>query len=303
MSPNHNHPKSSEVKGSNLLLSIFLNIVITSAQVVGGLFSGSLALLSDALHNFSDVLSLLISYIANKLAKKKASHKRTFGYKRAEIIAAFINAATLIIVAFILIFEAIKRFYSPQEIESELVIWLAALGIVVNGLSVLLLHKDAKINMNMKSAYLHLFTDMTASVAVLIGGLLMKFYEVWWVDSVLTLGIAIYLIFVGYDLLKKSFKMLMLFTPEDVPVEEITKAVNQIAQVKSIHHIHIWQLNEDEVHLEAHLEFHKDVTISEFDKTLIQLEELLFHQFNINHITIQPEYEKEEKSKDIIVQD
>ncbi|PKP25063.1 MAG: cation transporter [Bacteroidetes bacterium HGW-Bacteroidetes-2] len=303
MSNHHHHPKPSQVKGSNLLLSIFLNIIITAAQVVGGMVSGSLALLSDALHNFSDVLSLLISYIANKLAKKKASYKRTFGYKRAEIIAAFINAATLIIVAFILIFEAIKRFYSPQEIESDLVIWLAALGIVVNGLSVLLLHKDAKINMNMKSAYLHLFTDMAASVAVLIGGLLMKFYEVWWVDSVLTLGIAIYLIFVGYDLLKKSFKVLMLFTPEDVPVEEITKAVNQIAPVKSIHHIHIWQLNEDEIHLEAHLEFHKDVKISEFDHILVQLEELLFHQFNIHHITIQPEYEKEEQSKDIIVQD
>lgn len=299
----HHHHKSSQVKTTNLAISILLNVLITIAQAIGGFVSGSLSLLSDALHNFSDVLSLLISFIANKLARKKASYNKTFGYKRAEIIAAFINAATLVVVAVILIIESIKRFIAPQEIESGLVIWLAALGIVANGISVLLLHKDANKNMNMKSAYLHLFTDMAASVAVLVGGLLMKFYQMWWVDSFLTLAIAIYLIFVGYDLLKKSVWVLMLFTPEDVRVEEITKTVNALPQIKSIHHIHIWQLNEDEVHLEAHLEFERDITLTEFDKTLTNLEELLFHQFSINHITIQPEYERAEESKDVIVQD
>ncbi len=303
MGHNHNNSKSSEVKGINLIISIFLNVLITVAQVIGGLISGSLALLSDALHNFSDVLSLLISYIANKLARKEASYNRTFGYKRAEIIAAFINASTLVIVAFILIFEAVKRFYNPQVIDSSLVIWLAALGILVNGFSVLLLYKDSKKNMNMKSAYLHLITDMAASVAVLVGGLLMMFYQMWWVDSLLTLLIAFYLIYVGYSLLKKSFKVLMLFTPEEVNIEKITSVVNKLPKVKSMHHIHIWQLNEDEVHLEAHLEFHDDIKISEFDKILTELEELLYHDFGINHITIQPEYDKKELSKEIIVQD
>lgn len=299
----HHHHKSSEVKGTNLFISIILNVLITVAQIIGGLISGSLALLSDALHNFSDVLSLLISFIANKLAKREASPKRTFGYKRAEIIAAFINAATLVIVAVILIIEAIHRFADPQEIGSDLVIWMAMLGILVNGFSVLLIRKDAEKNMNMKSAYLHLFTDMAASVAVLIGGLLMKFYEIWWIDSVLTFAIAIYLIFVGYDLLKKSFNVLMLFTPEDVKITEITKTVQALENVKSIHHIHIWQLNEDEVHLEAHLEFTKNISLSEFNVVQEEIEELLYHKFSINHITIQPEFEKEEKSKDIIVQD
>lgn len=300
---NHHHHKSSEVKGTNLVISIILNVLITAAQVVGGLVSGSLALLSDALHNFSDVLSLFISYIANKLARKEASLSRTFGYKRAEIIAAFVNAATLVIVAIILILEAVKRFISPQEIESDLVIWLALLGILVNGFSVLLLHRDSKKNMNMMSAYLHLFTDMVASVAVLIGGLLMKFYQMWWVDSLLTLLIAFYLIFVGYDLLKKSFNVLMLFTPKDVQIEKITEEVSRFPNIRSIHHIHIWQLNEDEVHLEAHLEFKEDVKISEFDVILEEIEELLYHKFGINHITIQPEFQREESSKDIIVQD
>lgn len=303
MGHHHDHHKSPQVKGTNLFISILLNVLITVAQVIGGLISGSLALLSDALHNFSDVLSLLISYIANKLAKRKASPQRTFGYKRAEIIAAFVNSSTLIIVGFILVFEAVDRFFNPETIASDIVIWLAFLAILVNGISVLLIKKDAEKNMNMKSAYIHLFTDMISSVAVMIGGLLMKYYEAWWVDSVLTLLIAMYLIYVGYSLFIKSLKVLMLFTPDELNVEAITREVNKITKVKSIHHIHIWQLNEDEVHLEAHLEFHEDEKISEFDLILLEIEELLFNNFGINHITIQPEYQKEENSKDIIVQD
>lgn len=299
----HHHHKSSDVKGRNLFISILLNVLITVAQVIGGIISGSLALLSDALHNFTDVLSLVISYIANILAKRKASQKRTFGYKRAEIIAAFINSSVLILVGIILIYEAIERFFNPQIIVSDIVIWLAFLAVLVNGISVLLIKKDAEKNMNMKSAYLHLFTDMLSSIAVMIGGILMKYYEVWWVDSVLTLLIALYLIYVGYALFIKSLKVLMLFTPDELNIDAITKEVNKMPNIKSIHHIHIWQLNEDEVHLEAHLEFHEDVKISEFDLILEQIEALLEQQFGINHTTIQPEYLREEISKDVIVQD
>jgi len=187
----HSHHSHHQVKSKNLLISIILNILITVLQVIGGFLSGSLSLLSDALHNFTDVISLIISFIANKYARKKASFDKTFGYKRAEIIAAFVNSSSLLVVAIFLIYEAIHRFFNVIEIRSGLVIWLAFFGIVANGISVLLLRKDAKKNMNMRSAYLHLFTDMSASVAVLIGGLLMKYYEWFWVDSVLTILIAI----------------------------------------------------------------------------------------------------------------
>jgi cobalt-zinc-cadmium efflux system protein len=299
----HSHSHShGNLKGRNLLISIFLNIIITAAQVIGGLISGSLSLLSDALHNFSDVISLVVSFVASKLSQKKASLHRTFGYKRAEILAAFINASTLVIVAVLLIIEAIERFQNPQEIESNLVIWLSAVAIVGNGISVLLLKRDSKRNLNMRSAYLHLLTDMMASVAVLIGGLLMKFYSMFWVDSVLTLLIALYLIWVGYDLLIKATKILMLFTPEDIDIKDVVRAVNKIPKVSKLHHIHLWQLNDDELHLEAHLDLIENTTITEFDTILSEVEEVLFHEFKINHVTIQPEYKKED-SKNIIVQD
>ncbi len=284
------------------MISILLNIVITAAQVVGGLISGSLSLLSDALHNFSDVLSLIISFIANKLSSKEASVSKTFGYKRAEIIAAFINAASLMVIAVLLIKEAVHRFLNPQTIDSTLVIWLAVLAIVGNGFSVLLMKADSKTNMNMRSAYLHLFTDMLASVAVLIGGLLMKYYQLYWVDSVLTAGIAIYLIVVGYDLLKSSFNVLMLFTPHDIVIKDIVETVCKIKEVKNIHHIHIWQLNELEIHLEAHVEFYENISLSEFDAVLTKIEKVANEEFHINHINIQPEFNRKDP-KDIIVQD
>ncbi len=309
MAHSHDHSQSNKhdhahpnLKGRKLLLSIFLNIIITASQVVGGLLSGSLALLSDALHNFSDVLSLIVSYIADLYSKKSASFEKTFGYKRAEIIAAFVNASTLLIVAIYLIYESIIRFFNPQPIESNLVIWLAILGIVANGFSVLLLHKDSKENMNMRSAYLHLLTDMSASIAVLIGGLLMKYLGWFWVDAVLTVLIALYLLVMGYDLLKTSFKVLMLFTPDDVNLEEMRNKIQEIEGIKNMHHIHIWQLNEQENHLEAHIDFDEDITLSKFDEILEKVEEILFHDFGINHVNIQPEYEKEDP-KDIIVQD
>lgn len=300
-SHNHHH-HHHDVKGRNLIISIALNILITISQVIGGLISGSLSLLSDALHNFSDVLSLFVSYIADRYSRKEASFNKTFGYKRAEIIAAFVNASTLIIVAVYLVYEAIVRFFNPQEIESGLVIWLALLGILVNGFSVLLLKKDAKENMNMRSAYLHLFTDMSASVAVLIGGLLMKYFGWFWVDSVLTVLIAVYLLFMGYDLLKKSFKVLMLFTPDEVNLEQLREAISQFPEIKNVHHMHIWQLNEKEIHLEAHIDFYSDITLSQFDEILNKVEGLLYHEFGINHVNIQPEYQKDDP-KDVIVQD
>lgn len=297
-SHSHHHP---DLKGRNLLVSIFLNSIITAAQIVGGVLSGSLALLSDALHNFTDVLSLIISYIANVLSGRKASAKRTFGYKRAELIAAFVNAATLVVISILLVIESVKRFINPQEIESDLVILLSLLGIIVNGFSVLMLRKDAGKNINIRSAYLHLLTDMMASMAVLIGGLLMKFYKVYWIDSVLTLLIGIYLIYVGYALLKKSAGMLMLFTPEHIAVDEIAETIHRIPRVNRFYHIHVWCLNDGEYHLEAHLDLKEDVTLSEFAVILSEIETILHNTFHIHHINIQPEFNKNTK-KDLIVQ-
>lgn len=302
MTHNHNHNHGHQTQGKNLAFSIFLNLLITVSQIIGGIISGSLALLSDALHNFSDVLALGFSWYANKLSKKEASLNQTFGYKRAELIAAFVNAITLIIVALFLIYEASQRLFHQEPIQSSLVIWLALLAIVANGSSVLLLKKDSQNNLNMKSAYLHLLTDMMASIAVLLGGILMKYFGWFWVDSLLTLLIGFYLIYVSYDLIKTSTKMLMLFTPDDIDIEKIILEVHKISGVRILHHIHVWQLNDDELHLEAHLDCSEDLKMSEFNVILHEIEIVLLEKFGINHVNIQPEFKKDD-IKDFIVQD
>ena len=298
MSLKHSHIK----RDKNLLISIFLNIAITSAQIVGGLISGSLSLLSDALHNFSDVISLIISFIASKLSRKKASFNRTFGYKRAEVLAAFINAITLILVAIFLALEATDRFKSPEIISSKLVIYFSLIAILGNGFSVLLLKKDANHNLNMTAVYVHLLTDMMASIAVLLGGVLMYFYNIYWIDSILTLSIAVYLIWMGYDLLSKATRILMLFTPKNIDIKSIVSLVSNINYVRQLHHVHVWYLNEDELHLEGHLELNQNISVAKFDEVLMEIERLVKEKFNINHVTLQPEFNKTD-SKDIIVQD
>lgn len=299
MSHNHNH--NHQISGNNLLFSIFLNIVITAAQITGGLLSGSLALLSDAIHNLSDVVSLIISYVANLLTnKKKQTLEQTFGYKRAEIIAAFINSATLIIIAVFLSIEAVKNLIETHQIKSDIVIWLALLGILANGLSVFLIKKDASHNLNMKSAYLHLLTDMLTSVAVFIGGLLMKFYQIYWIDAILTLIISIYLITISWQLFVKSLKILMLFAPENIIIRDIEKEILVMKEIKNIHHVHVWQLNDHDCHFEAHIEFKKDVKLSDFDKVCEKIEHLLKEKFNINHSNLQPEFFRDDEKKFII---
>jgi len=299
---NHSHHHHHEVNDKNLSISIFLNIGITLAQIIAGFISGSLSLLSDALHNFSDVISLVLSLFAHRLSKKEANEIRTFGYKRAEIIAAFINSATLIFVALFLIYEAIIRFSNPIQISTELVIWLSILGIAFNGFSALILKKDADHNLNMKSAYLHLFTDMMASVAVLLGGILMKYFQWFWVDIVITLAIAIYLIVMGFGIFKSTTKILMLFTPENLNITEIVNAIHNVTGVHQLHHIHLWHLNDNELHFEAHLDCKENITIAQFNNLVTRIEEVLNHDFHINHCTIQPEFDKK-CAKDFIVQD
>ncbi len=287
----HQHHSHGRLKGRNLFISVALNLGITVAQVIGGLISGSMALLSDALHNFSDVLSLLITYITYKLSSRKNTKKRTFGYQRGEILAAFINSATLLVIAGFLGFEAVNRMIEPETINSMIVIWLAIASIVVNGVSVLLIHSGAKESLNIKSAYLHLFTDMLTSVAVLAGGLFMKFFGWFWVDGLVTLVIAVYLIYSSWKLFIESIHIIMLFTPKDVDIELLTRRIEAVDGVKNLHHLHLWRLTDNKINMEAHIDVENDLPISFFEKQLAEIQKIA-GEMGIGHVTIQPEYRR-----------
>ena len=289
------HHHTHQLSGKKLTWTVLLNVAITVGEVVGGLWSGSVALLSDAAHNFSDVLSLIIAWFAHRTARnRKQNIRQTYGYKRAEIVAAFINAGTLIVVALFLVFESIIRLMHPQRVESDTVIYLAAFSIVANGLSVLLLHSSSKHNLNMKAAYWHLFSDMLTSVAVLAGGLVMKYYGIYNVDAILGIGIALYLIYLGVHLWWEAFEILMQFAPKEIRINDINRRLSQIPEIKNIHHIHIWQLNENEIHFEAHILLGHDIKISEFDRISEEVERILRDEFGIRHTNLQPEYSRKE---------
>ncbi|MCX8093686.1 MAG: cation diffusion facilitator family transporter, partial [Candidatus Goldbacteria bacterium] len=189
----HLHNKSQNPE-ENLIISIFINIFITSAEIVGGIISGSLALLSDAFHNFSDAIALLVSYFAILIGKKEKNIKKTFGYKRAEIIAALFNVCVLIIICGYIIFEAIKRFKTPEIINTPLMLLIAFIGLIGNGLSVLLLFKNSKENINIKSAFLHLLGDTISSITVIIIAIILLFKPIYILDTILSILISVYII-------------------------------------------------------------------------------------------------------------
>ncbi len=283
------HEHHHEVNGKSLWWTILLNMVITLAEGIGGFISGSMALISDATHNFSDVLSLIISYVANRLSRRKATTAYTYGFKRSEILAAFINSTTLIVLALFILVEGIRKLFVPETIDAHWVIWLAIASIVINGLSLLFIRKDAQDNMNIKSSLLHLFSDMLTSVAVLLGGLAMKYFQWFWVDALFSILIALYLLFSSLSIVKSSLKIIMQFTPENIDIIKITASINEIPGIKNIHHVHLWQIDEHELMLEAHVDMEQDVIISEFERTLEKIKKVL-EEHNIHHVNIQPEF-------------
>ncbi len=285
---NHHH----EVNGKNLFITVVLNIVITLVQIVGGIMSGSLALLSDALHNFSDVLALLLAYWTNKISKREKSYSKTFGYKRAEILATLFNASALIGISIYLIVEAILKFMNPHSVDSVLVVGLGFLSIVLNALSLLLIKDDAHDNMNIKAAYLHLLTDVMTSVAVVVGGVLMYYYGIFWVDPLILLLIAFYLIKVSYSLMVESIDILMQATSPNMDIEKIQKSVENFEEILNIHHIHIWRLNDQDVHLEAHVDFKENLPLKEVSEIVTKIKDYLQLTYRIFHITLQAEYDK-----------
>jgi cobalt-zinc-cadmium efflux system protein len=286
MSDNHHHNK---LNGNRLGITVFLNILITVAQFIGGIASGSMSLLSDALHNFSDVIALIVTYAANRMAQWPFSEKQTFGYQRAEIVATLINATSLLIIAGFLIKESISGLITPTEVSPNLVIWLAAFSIVMNGVSVLILKKESESSLNIRSATLHLFTDMLTSVAVLLGGIAMAIWEVFWVDKLLSIGISLYLIISSWGLLKESLQILMQFTPDSISVSKVEEVVETFSEISTIHHIHLWELTDSEIHLEAHLDFVENISLKRVTEILEKLRTELIERCGLTHITLQPE--------------
>ncbi len=286
----HKHRHRHPVNEKNLLVATFLNTVIALVELAGGILSGSLALFSDALHNLSDAFSTFIAYMATLIGKREANPKRTFGYKRIEILAALTNAVILIVISVFLLKEAWQRWNEPEPIDSKIMLVVAMIGLLANVYALILLKRDAGKSINVKAAYIHLIGDSLSSVVVIIGGVTIALFEIYWVDPLITAFISLYIIRSGFIILQESVNILMQSAPDHLDLPAIKNRVEQIPQVLNIHHIHAWMLTDREIHLEAHIELNSDLALSEVKIIQKDIELLLKKSFSVNHVTLQFEY-------------
>lgn len=283
----HNHSHNAEgTSEKNLFITMALNFFITVAEITGGFISGSLSLISDALHNFSDGIAIIITYIAMRLSKKPKTFKYTFGLKRAEIIAAIINASTLIIISFFLINEAVERFLNPSPITGSLMLIVATLGLIANVTGTILLKKGSENNLNIRAAYFHLLSDVVSSLAVIIGAVFIIFYNIYWIDPLLTILISVYILKETYKIVKESLEIVMMSSPGGIDLNELKDLVESITGIINVHHIHLWKLIDNDTHFEAHIDV-EDMAVSKTIEIQKQIEHNLHHKYEINHTTLQ----------------
>jgi cobalt-zinc-cadmium efflux system protein len=284
------HHNTSDNSSRSLLLATVLNLSITVVEIIGGILSNSLALLSDAAHNLGDTLAVFLAYVAQRISRRESNESKTFGYKRIEILAAFFNALILIGISAYLIYEAIIRFGNPEPIKGLLMFIVASAGLLFNLLAVLLLRKHSDSSLNIRSAYLHLLGDTLSSVAVIIGGILIYFTEIYWIDPLITILISVYIIKETWRVFKQSSDILMQSTPDGIDVRQIVSDLEDIKKVKNIHHVHTWSLSDLNFHFECHADLEEDLNVSETDSIRKEMEDILHKNHGINHCTIQFEF-------------
>ncbi|MFH1985967.1 MAG: cation diffusion facilitator family transporter [Pseudomonadota bacterium] len=282
----HHGPPLQDTSGLRLLATLALNLIIPTAQIIGGVMAGSVALISDAIHNFSDFTALLISYIAFRIGRRGATVFNTFGYRRAEIMAALINVALLAGASGVILYHAVHRFANPQPVNGVLVMVLAGVGVVGNGLSAWLLHRDAAHSLNVRGAFLHMVGDLLTSVVVLINGVILMFYPWYWLDPLLSVLIVAFILKNGWTLLRESTAVLMNATPGHLDLEKVRSFLDGLPGVLGVHYLHAWQVSSASTAFSCHVVV-PDQPVSRTEKIAESIKHELFHRFRIDHPVLQ----------------
>lgn len=298
----HNHDHHHGLEGKKMLWVTLLNLAITIVQVIGGIFSNSLSLLSDAIHNFGDTSAIFLAFIAGKISLKKPDERRTYGYKRAEILAALFNAIFLISICIFLFYEAYKRFLHPAPIHGMMMLVVAVVGLLANLLSVLILEKERSQSLNIRAAYMHLLGDTLSSVAVIIGGFAIWKFNLYLIDPIITVVVGVYIIAHTWGIVKQTIDILMQSTPKDVNLAELRQSIQSINGVENMHHVHVWRLNDTQVHLEAHISLTQNFNMTEAMVIRSQIRQMLHERYKITHVTLEMAYKCCEGSEALIAE-
>lgn len=283
----HQH-EDPDMSGRRFFWVTVLNVVITIAEFIGGGLSGSLSLISDAFHNLGDSLSIVVSYFAHRLSKRPQNEANTYGYRRAQIITAFLNALALIIVCAILVIEAVRRISHPEPINGPLMLTVAVIGLAANVISAILLSAGSKNNLNMRATYLHIMSDALSSVAIIVGGILIQLFNWWWVDPLVTIAVALYIIYESLPIIKETSKILMEGSPANLDFDAIKADLLNLPDVKGVHHLHAWLIDENSIILSVHVNL-RDMRISQAEVIYDQITNILKEKYGVRHVTIQAE--------------
>jgi cobalt-zinc-cadmium efflux system protein len=284
------HTRSSSLHQRHLLIALFVTGTIMVAEVIGGLLSNSLALLSDAGHMLMDILALLLSFFALRFATRPATERQTFGFYRLEILAALINGTVLLGLSVFIFYEAYQRFIEPQEIKGLLMLGVAAIGLGANMVSALVLRAGSHESLNVKGAFLHVIGDLLSSVGVIIGGAIILLTGWERVDAIISFVIGGIILVGAYNLVMESVHILLESTPKDVGLNEVIRGVKAIEGVRDLHHVHLWTITSGIYALSAHVLIEDQMT-SRSSQILEDINTFLRDRFNIDHTTIQFECE------------
>jgi len=287
MSHDHSHVDET-MSDRRLVFSLVLNLLLTIVEVIAGLFAGSLALLADALHNLSDCGTFVIALVARRIGRLPSDERRTFGYRRAEIIGALINLTVLVVTSLYLIYEAVSRLFAQHPVNGWIVVVAAGVAVVVNVSTAALLRAIARGNMNVRAAYLHNLGDSLSSFGVIVAGIVILWFGAVWVDSLITLVVSCYILWQSFPDMRRSIHILMEGAPADVDADDLVAAMQSIDGVLEIHHLHLWELDEHERALEAHVVV-ETADLQRWSEIKQEIKARLGERFHIHHSTLELE--------------
>ena len=273
-----------------LALSLSLTAIFVFIEVAAGVLSNSLALLTDAAHNFTDVIALGLSWYALKIATKPANAGKTFGYHRVGILVALVNSTTLILIAFGIFYEAYHRFITTPEVNAPILVGVGIIAVIINVVTAWLVHKGSESDLNLRSAFLHLMGDVMSTLGAVIAGVIIYFTQWNWLDPLVSVLIGGFILWNAWSILRQSIHILLESTPENIDMKEMVEKLHTVNGVRSVHDLHVWSINENLRMLSAHVVTDE---VSLRDGILIQngINELLTHEYNIQHATLQLECE------------
>jgi cobalt-zinc-cadmium efflux system protein len=286
----HHHPVNLKAVNRAFVIGIVLNFLFVIIEVVVGLSIHSLSLLSDAGHNLADVASLAMSLMAIRLLKVKPTEKFTYGYKKTTILVALLNAAILLLSLGAIAYEAVNRLMDPVPLPGKTISIVAAIGIAVNAVTALLFFRSKDNDLNVRSAFLHLLSDAIVSAGLVIGGILIFYTHLFWIDAVLSLVVAIIILFSTWQLLRDSLRLSLDGVPEGIELKKIRETIDKMDGVKDFHHIHIWAISTTENALTGHLVVDSNSKMEFVEQLKHKIKHELLHQ-KIQHATLEIEME------------